>query len=148
MTGELIAVYVAGIVTVLGALSAAIVAVIKSTHRAEQTGKTTQELVIGQAAAGQARGKVRDAKIQEIHLLVNSRLVTVLRLLVAVTKKMADQSGSQADIEAYTAALAELEKAEASARVVAAIAPKDPAEDEHKAVVAEEKLASVMERIP
>jgi hypothetical protein len=79
----------------------------------------TRTLVVAGQVEAKATGEVRDTKIQEIHLLVNSRLLTVLRLLVAVTKKEAERTGNREDISAYQEALSELQKAEAGAGAVA-----------------------------
>lgn len=118
------------VVLVIGAIAAAVVRVVQT---------KADLLVAGQQAQG-AQSKVRDNKIQEIHLLVNSRLLTVLKLLVVVTKKEALRTGDPADIEAFEEAQAELTKAEASAQTVSQLVNRDSKADEAAAVVATDKL--------
>lgn len=107
-------------VTVIGAVAVGIIGAIAtgSVRIIKEINNNGRALVAGQEAQ-QARGEVRDQKVQQIHVLVNSRLLTVLRLLVTVTKKEAERTGAAADLKAYRDALAELQHAEDTNRIVA-----------------------------
>lgn len=61
----------------------------------------------------------QDKQLHEIHVLVNARFTTALRVIVRQAKKEADRTGDRGDIEVYEQALAELVKAEKSAASVA-----------------------------
>jgi hypothetical protein len=130
MTPDMLPVMIAGTVTIIGALVAGIVTVIT-------TVRSTKRIVL----ADVQKGEERDTKIQEIHLLVNSRLLTVLRLLVSVTKKMADKTGNVDDIEAYESALTELQQAEAGARLTFRVE-----DTERKAVDVEQRVLRATEK--
>jgi hypothetical protein len=130
MTPDMLPVMIAGTVTIIGALVAGIVTVIT-------TVRSTKRIVL----ADVQKGEERDTKIQEIHLLVNSRLLTVLRLLVSVTKKMADKTGNVDDIEAYESALTELQQAEAGARLTLRVE-----DTERKAVDVEQRVLRATEK--
>jgi hypothetical protein len=110
----IIAAVVAGTLAILAVLIPGIVSII----RALRETKASQTHISEEQDSSKLRGLKRDRKIQEIHLLVNSRLVTVLRLLVAVTKKEADRTADPSAISAYKEALAELTRAEASTQGV------------------------------
>ena len=139
MNATTIAVIVTGTVTIIGALVAGIISIITTVNG-------TRNVVLAGQEVSQARGKVRDNKIQEIHLLVNSRLLTVLKLVVIVTKKEADRTGSKEDQDVYLAALRELENAQASANTVSLIQIQNKSDDEEKADIAEKKLADLSSR--
>jgi hypothetical protein len=130
-------VVIAGIVTILGILIPGIVAIIKQAQ-------ATKSIVVASAQNTIAAGMRRDRKIQEIHLLVNSRLLTVLRLLVAVTKKEAERTEAASDIDAYETALRELTKAEASAKEVERVGTQDAVDEDRAASQAAERVAAVI----
>lgn len=139
-----ISVIIAGAVTIIGAIVAGTVTIITTLKSTSKEVTLTKNMMEVSAAAGVAKGKVRDRKIQEIHLLVNSRLLTVLRLLVAVTKKAADKTGEKDDIIQYEAALIELQKAEASAKTVSYVNQQDSADEDEQAMEAERKLEVII----
>ena len=138
-----IALLAGAVVAVLAGFFAGVTQVITAIR---STTKSTNEAVIASAEASQKRGVVRDIKLQEIHLLVNSRLVTVLRLLVANTKKEAERTGEQADIRAYEEALRHLDQAEASAKSEAKFSAEAQRINEADAASAEVKLVEVLEK--
>lgn len=72
---------------------------------------------------GQAESRVRS---EEIHVLVNRRLLTALRLVVLTTKRLWEQSGSPADRATYEEALAELQAAEDAANTRTIAVPTAP----------------------
>lgn len=102
----------AGIVGIISSVAVAAVKIITALQ------ETRRILITGQAAAT-AVGVVAAAKQQEIHLLVNNRFMTALRMLVTVTKKQAERTGTTEDKLMAEHAEAELQDAEASAILVA-----------------------------
>jgi|SRR6185503_9092021 len=133
MDATIIASVIAGILAILAVLFPGILSIIAALK------KNTEITVAGQEAVA-ARAVIRDNKIQEIHLLVNSRLLTVLRLLVVLTKKEADRTNSADDIQAYNEALKELQQAEAASKIISKMSAEDLVKQEQDAVVAEQKV--------
>jgi len=133
----MIAAFATAAIAIIGAL---VTGVIKITAALRDTKRI---VVTGQVAAA-AVGVLRDQKIQEIHLLVNSRLLTVLRLLVTVTKKEFDRTGTESDRVMYEQALGELTKAEASALTVEQV--QSQVSDDNRATAAQAQLDAATAR--
>ncbi len=125
---------VAGVVIVLGVLVPGIIKVINALKQ------NTEITVAGQQASA-SRGALRDSRIQEIHLLVNSRLLTVLRVLVVLTKKEADRTNNADDISAYQQALKDLEDTIAASTTSQRLSQIEIAHQEDVACEAEKKVA-------
>lgn len=145
MTPEQVGLFSTAIIAIIGAIVGGTVKIIEALHSNSAkvvAGQVeTRELVAAGQVAGRARGTVRDRKVEEIHLLVNSRLLTVLRMLVAVYKKEAERTKSDEDVEAYHKAQEELSKAEASAVSVSdGIVVQGTSDEEYLAAIAEAKL--------
>lgn len=130
-------VLIAGVLSIIAALIAGIIQIIAAI-------RSTRELVAATGEATKARGVVRDKAIKEVHLLVNSRLLTVLRLLVAVTKREAARTGDDEDIAAYMAARGELERLEAA--TLAAVEAVSHADEVAAAEAAEAKVVTLLAR--
>lgn len=118
---------------VIGAIGGAAVKIIRAVNEGNN-------LTVSAAIASRRRGAVRDRNIQEVHLLVNSRLLTVLRMLVSQTKKEAERTGNSDDIQRYQSALSELSRAEA-----AAARHTEHQSDEHEAVEADRDFDKLVE---
>lgn len=129
-------VFVGGVVAIIGALTTATVKIIRALQH-------TRRIVVESHDAEQKRGKVRDAKLEQIKVLVNGRLLTALRLLVSVTKKEAARTGEPADDAIYQHALAELRQAEAGASEVHQQLTHDLSADEAAAQTAEQAIAAL-----
>ncbi len=96
------------IVTVLGAIVTGTVKIIAAV-------KQGQHLIAAGQDVSMARGLVQSQHTQEIRVLVNGRVLTMLRLVATLTKKEADRTGLPDDIAAYHVALAELTSSEEAA---------------------------------
>ena len=139
MTSEsTITLIIAGIVTIIGAATPAIILIIKAIKQ------NTQITVAGQRA-GAARGKVRDKKVQEIHILTNSRLAAALNLVMVMAKREADRTGKPEDIANFRAAEVEVHKSQAATDLINAEDRDD--EDLINAKFAEDKLKNLTEKI-
>lgn len=147
MNATTIGVIIAGIVTVIGALTTAVISILTSIRETRTNTQQTKDLTVAAAEVSKARGVVRDNKIQEIHLLVNSRLLTVLRLLVSVSKQLAVLTGKPEDVASYEAAKVELAKAEASANVVATVNNEQSNTELIAAEDADKKIADVIAKV-
>jgi hypothetical protein len=139
------------IVTIIGALFAGFTTIITTLRdtrvkvtSVEANAVATRVVVAADAEASQTRDHVRDRKIQEIHILVNSRLLTVLHMLVTLTKKEAERTHLNEDIKAYEEALADLQRAEASSGVMKTIDSVIGEANEAQAVVADKKLTTLI----
>ena len=131
MDGATIAIIIAGIVTIIGAVTTSVISIIKAIR------ENTKITVAGQQVTA-ARGKVRDKKVQEIHILTNSRLTAALNLVMVMAKREADRTGKPEDLETYKVALAEVKKAEEATEVITLEDRND--EDLINAKLAEDKL--------
>jgi len=105
MSVEIVTVIIAGIVTILGVLIPGIIAIIRALK------ENTKITIAGQKALA-ARGIVRDKKVQEIHILTNSRLSAALNLVMVMAKRESDRTSNPADVATYKAAVEEVRKAE------------------------------------
>ncbi len=125
-----------------GALSVVIGAVAAGVVKILSAIQATRGLVVAGQDVSNARGVVRDKKIKEIHLLVNSRLLTVLRLLVLMTKKESERTNAKEDLDAYNVAQLELARAEAGASASASARNNtlEDTADDASIASAEEKL--------
>lgn len=85
--------------------------------RAKQESRTTRTTVEQNAAAGAEAGAVRDAKLDNITILVNGRYSLVLQELADVKRQLAAVTGRE--IDRVAAALAQQAADEQAARVVA-----------------------------
>lgn len=90
---------------ILAVISAAVTAFLTILGAVRQNTKVTLQ--------GQADSKQRS---DAIHVLVNRRLLTALRLVVLTTKRLWEQSNLPADQATYEEALAELRSAEDAAK--------------------------------
>lgn len=90
---------------ILGIISAAVTAFLTILGAVRQNTRVTIQ--------GQQDSKVRS---EAIHVLVNRRLLTALRLVVLTTKRLWEQSNLAADQATYEEALAELRSAEDAAK--------------------------------
>ncbi len=131
---------VGGIIAILTILIPGIVTIINALKQ------NTAITVAGQKAS-QTRGVVRDSKIQEIHLLVNSRLQTVLKLLVVSTKREADRTHSIEDIAAYQNALKELELSEVAATELSKAFAEESSAQEIEALKAEQNVVELTKSV-
>lgn len=102
LTTQNIVALTAGIVALISALFAGTVTIL-------QTMRETKTMVTNI----EDKGVQRDVKLDEIHVLVNSRLSAVLRMLVATLKKEAERTKDPVDVVAYETALKELDIADA-----------------------------------
>jgi len=125
-------------VIVIGAVSTAAVKIIRAIKY------DTRVTVAGQRA-GQARGRVRDKKVQEIHLLTNSRLAAALNLIVVMAKREADRTGKAEDLATFKAAQNEVKKVEEATILITDEDRND--EDLVNAKIAEDKLKTLTESV-
>lgn len=137
---QLAVIIIGGILSILTALVTGILSILKVV-------RSTRSTLIAGTLAHKARGVVRDKKIQEIHLLVNSRLLTALRLLVMLTKKEAARTNEPGDVAAYNEAVKELERAEAATKIVTRAQDGDTEVEEKRADLADSQLIALIESI-
>ncbi len=137
----------AAIVLIMGAFFAGIkliITTLKETktaiHSVDASTVATQVVVAASAEASRTRGVVRDGKIQEIHVLVNSRVLSILRMIVFLTKKEALRTNLPDDKHAYEEALSELSRAEAAASIISSTDLSTRIADENQANEADRKL--------
>jgi hypothetical protein len=123
------------VVTIIGAITLAVVTIIKALR------DNTAITVAGQVA-GAARGVVRDKRIQEIHILTNGRLTAALKLIMVMSKKEWLRTNSEEDKATYESALAELTKSEDAIHRISVENERDM--DVVTARMAETKLASLI----
>lgn len=143
---EMVAAIGTGVVLILTTLIGGTIKIIAALKDMKTVTAAGQEAISAQQDVGVKHGVIRDRKVQEIHLLVNSRHVAVVRLLVTMAKKEADRTGLAADLQLYQEALAELRQAEASARMVAEVQSEGGPDVEREAmdlVEAEAKAAAL-----
>ena len=126
------------IVLIIGAVTTASIRIIKAI-------KVNNRITVAGQEAGAARGKVRDKRIQEIHVLTNSRFTAILKLILVMTKKEADRTKKAEDLEIYNAALEQVKISEEAANKVMLIREDD--EDVIAARLAETRLERTQESI-
>lgn len=105
-------------VLVIGAIAGAAVKIIRAVNEDKQ-------VTIAGQRAGAARGRVRDKKIQEIHILTNSRLTAALTLIMTMAKKESDRTGKKEDVDLYEQAKEEVKKAEEATQKILVPDPED-----------------------
>lgn len=104
--------------------------------------RETRAITIAGQEVVAAKSVVKDNKLQDIHVLVNSRLLSALRLIVFLTKREAERTGIPADTLAYQEAAEELKRAEE-----ANITPvTGNAEDSQAVTAAEDRLAALIKK--
>lgn len=123
------------IVTIIGAI-------VNGTNKIIEAINANRAVTIAGQDASRARNKVQTTQIQEIHILSNSRLTAALRLIMIMSKKEADRTGTKEDIDTYNAALIELQKAEQANSILKNSTPDN--EDTQAALVAENKLTELI----
>ncbi len=94
----MIAAVTAAVVAVIGAIATGTVKIITAV-------KQGQHLIAAGQDVSMARGLVQSQHTQEIRVLVNGRVLTMLRLVATLTKKEADRTGLPADVAAYHVAI-------------------------------------------
>lgn len=97
--------------TIVGVIVGGIVTIVREI-RASRSVITTEQT----ASAG--RGAARDTVINEIHILVNGRLIAALRMVALLTKREADRTKSPEDQTIYEGARDDLARAEAAAQLI------------------------------
>lgn len=141
MDAATITVLTTGIIGIIGAIVAGTVTIIKALRE-------TKSLVAAGQEVGMASGAVRDAKMQEIHILVNSRVLMLLRLVAKMTKSEAERTGRPEDILAFQTAMSELIRAEDADKVLRdATSDTDPAETERVAQEAATRLRGLISNV-
>lgn len=98
-------VLISGIVGIITAIVAGAIKIIK-----EIRGNTVITTAVGEAQRTSA--VVRDQKLEQIHTLVNGRLVAALQGMVEMTRKEAQRTGLITDVQAYQQAVDALIRAE------------------------------------
>lgn len=151
VTPETLPVLITGVISVIGSVVAGTVTIITLINKNREVKDeilSAKDVVVASADQLLKSGTVRDQKLQEIHMLVNSRVLTIMRLLVATTKKTAETTGSKVDIEAYEHALLELMKAEDSNTEVLKSAETNHKDEKASAAAeAEAKLKQVIKEV-
>lgn len=130
----LIAVLIAGAIGLITALTKTLRLLLKRAVLA-------QHILVASTEAQLKTNEVQAQSTQAIHVLVNHRFLTVLRVLVVVTKKEAERTHDIKDIEVYNTAQAELDHAEEANLESLKLHPGSPQAEAYDAV---ERLVALL----
>lgn len=130
------------LVAVIGAITIAANVILKGIRETKADIRNNRDITVAGQEVVAAKSIIKDNKLQDIHVLVNSRLLSALRLIVFLTKREAERTGIAADNLAYQEAAEELKRAEE-----ANITPVTGNPEDALAVSdAEEKLAKLLKK--
>ena len=102
MDATTITLVIAGIVAIIGAISAAAVAIIKelrlTKNEVKATVVETKAVVENNASNGAQAGDLRDKKLDKIEILVDGRYSEVLQELATLQMLLAHSTGTEVDM--------------------------------------------------